>query len=133
MVFPVVGLAAVLGNEVVGAYPVLDGEGRVLHQADDLGAGQQRRSVAVQGRSAGRTVVVIHLVAGEGGAVAGAFDVAVVVELGGHAGPAGRRDRTVGGGADPAVVRGVGEDISEHGAGRGLQVGVAAVQHLVPQ
>ncbi len=87
----------------------------------------------MHGVDAGRTVVVIDVVAGKRRTHASSFHLALGVDTRAQAHPAGLGDGAVSGRADPAFVDRMGEHVDEDGGGRGFQVGVVTVEHLVPQ
>jgi len=86
--FAIAGGAAVFGDVVVGAELHLNVDRWVVEQLDHLGAGEEHGAVAVEGVNTGGAVVIINLVAREGGADAGVFDLAFGVDARGDAVPA---------------------------------------------
>ncbi len=134
-------LAVVVEDGLTGGHLlVVELHGRVVHlgvltgeQTDDLGAGPDGGPVAVGGHDVDGTVGIERGVEAHAGADADALDLAAVVDGRGDGMPAQQGDGAVDLGVEPSLADGVGQTGGVDGGGRRLEIGVGAVEQLVPE
>ena len=105
----------------------------LVAETNHLGCGPDGRTIAVGGSGGHRTIVVESGVEGHAGAHTSTLHTTLVGDLGREGLPTQLSHGTIGDATDPTLANSVGDAVGVDGGGRGFEIGVVAVEQLVPE
>ena len=104
-----------------------------FEQLDDFGTGKDDGSVAVGGKRIHRSVVIESGIESHSRTDTDSGDLPAWCDLRGNGMPAQQSNWSGGLGVDPTVVDGVSHAININGSCRCFQIGIGAVEQLMPE